>query len=162
MLYQGNGRRLVLAFKHGDKPEMAKSFASWLSRAGAPLLDKATVVAPIPLHWMRMVARRYNQAAELSQWVARDRDITHVPDLLRRNRATRSQDGRGREDRFGNVAQAIVVRPNRAPLIQGQNVCLVDDVMTSGATFAVAADACRAAGAASVTVLALARVTKGD
>jgi len=39
-------------------------------------------------------------------------------------------------------------------------VVLIDDVMTSGATLAAAAEACQAAGAAEVAVLVLARVAK--
>jgi predicted amidophosphoribosyltransferase len=39
-------------------------------------------------------------------------------------------------------------------------VLLIDDVMTSGATLAAAADAARAAGARDVSMLVLARVAR--
>jgi predicted amidophosphoribosyltransferase len=39
-------------------------------------------------------------------------------------------------------------------------VLLVDDVMTSGATFSAAAEACLSAGSGPVRVVALARVDK--
>jgi predicted amidophosphoribosyltransferase len=57
---------------------------------------------------------------------------------------------------------AIVARPARAPRIAGRHVLLVDDVMTSGATLAAAAEACFAAGADAVDVIALARVGRDD
>jgi predicted amidophosphoribosyltransferase len=79
---------------------------------------------------------------------------------LQRRRATASQNGRDRNARFENMDGAITAHPRRAARMQGRHVLLVDDVMTSGATLAVAADACLAAGARDVSVLVLARVAK--
>jgi len=58
------------------------------------------------------------------------------------------------------VQGAFVPTPAQKSRIQGRHILLVDDVMTSGATFAAAAEACLAAGAANVSVVALARVVK--
>jgi predicted amidophosphoribosyltransferase len=45
-------------------------------------------------------------------------------------------------------------------LVKDREILLVDDVMTSGATFAAATEALFAAGARSVDVVSLARVAK--
>lgn len=160
LLYEQNARRLVLALKHGDRTELAPGAASWMCRAGADALAEATLVAPIPLHWSRMIKRRFNQASELAHWVAKQSGLPHMPDLLQRTRWTNSQDGRNREARFENMAKAITVHPRRLHHAEGARICLIDDVMTSGATFASASEACLAAGAKAVTVLTLARVHK--
>ncbi len=160
LAYDGNGRRLVLALKHGDRQDIARPAGGWLLRAAEPILQPGMLVAPVPLHWLRLVRRRYNQAALLSREVARRAGLEHCPDLLIRRRRTPSQEGRDRAARFANLAEAVAVAPRRAPLLAGRAVLLVDDVMTSGATFAAAAEACLAAGAATVSVLALARVAK--
>lgn len=160
LLYRDTGRRLVLALKHGDRLDIAKPAAKWMAQAVGPILLPDMVVAPIPLHWQRLLRRRYNQAALLSVNVARTLGLPHFPDLLRRARRTPSQDGRDRDGRFANVAGALVVSPDRARRIAGRAVLLVDDVMTSGATFAAATEACRAAGAERVFILSLARVAK--
>lgn len=88
------------------------------------------LVVPVRLHWLRLFRRRYNQAALLYSAFAPLGGLDHCPDLRR-----------------------------RASLI-GRRVLIVDDVMTSFATLAAAAEACIGHGAASVSVLAPARVAK--
>jgi ComF family protein len=160
LVYRDAGRQLVLSLKHGDRQDLAVPMAAWMARAARPILLPGMLVAPVPLHWRRFLTRRFNQSALLAERVAGLAGLDHCPDLLQRIRATPSQEGRGRDDRFANMQDAIRVHPRRAGRLAGRDVLIVDDVMTSGATFAAAAEAVRAAGAASVSVLALARVAK--
>ena len=160
LLYDGNARKLVLALKHGDRIDLARPVAEWMARAAQPILVPDMMVAPVPLHWLRLIKRRYNQAALLSGAVARLAGLDHCPDLLQRRRSTGNQDGKTRDGRFANMAGAITPHPRRLHLIEGRHVLLVDDVMTSGATLASAAEACIAAGASGVSVLVMARVAK--
>lgn len=160
VLYDGKAREMILALKHGDRMDIARPAAGWMLRAGGHLIQPDMVVAPVPLYWTRLFTRRYNQAALLSGQIARLAGVAHVPDLLQRIRQTHSQDGKSRAARFENTTGAFRLHPRRAAAIRGKPVLLVDDVMTSGATLAAAADICRAGGATSVNVLAFARVTK--
>lgn len=159
-LYRDNGRQLVLALKHGDRMDLARPMASWLTKAAGPILQPDMLVVPIPLHWMRLFRRRFNQAALLSRGVARAAGLEHCPDALVRCRHTGSQDGKTRETRFANLVGAFRVPKGREKRVDGRNILLVDDVMTSGATFAAATEALFSAGARSVSVLGLARVAK--
>jgi predicted amidophosphoribosyltransferase len=79
---------------------------------------------------------------------------------LIRVRETKTQDGMTRAERFLNMEDAIRPHPKQGQALMGASVLLVDDVMTSGATFAAATEACYQAGAKDVCVLALARVAK--
>jgi ComF family protein len=160
MLYDQKARDLVLALKHGDRMDIARPAAHWMLRAAGEILEPDMVVAPVPLHWQRLFKRRYNQAALLSAQVAKMARLDHCPDLLQRARQTHTQEGRTREGRFENMAGAFRLHPRRADRIRGRAVLLVDDVMTSGATLAAATEVCITAGARSVSVLVMARVTK--
>jgi ComF family protein len=158
MGYSGVGRSLVLGLKHGDRAEVARAAGPWLARAGADLLSDDPVLVPVPLHRWRLARRRFNQSALLVQALARVAGTQAAVQALVRTRATPSQDGRDRNARFVNVAEAIRPHPRHGRVLRDRVVVLVDDVMTSGATLAAASEACRMAGATQVRVLALARV----
>lgn len=160
MLYKDKARTMVLALKHGDRLDLVRPTAGWMLRAAGPILEPDMLVAPIPLHWLRLFKRRYNQSAFLSKAIAQSARLDHCPDLLIRPRATGTQDGKGREARFANMAGAITLHPKRAAKVEGRHVLLVDDVMTSGATLATAAEACITGGARMISVLTMARVAK--
>ena len=161
ILYSGAGRRVVLALKHGDRLDTVGPLAGWMAAAGRDLLPAADVIAPVPLHWMRLVRRRYNQSAELARRLGRLAGRPVVPDLLVRRRATSPQQG-NRAARAVKQADAFAVSPRHAAGLTGRSVLIVDDVLTSGATLSACADCLRAAGAARVDVLVLARVAFED
>ena len=160
LLYRGNARRMILALKHGDRPELARSFAPWLARAAEDILQDGLLILPIPIHWTRRLKRRYNQAAELGRALSRETGLEHAPQALVRLRRTAMHDGMSVEDRFNNMDRAISAHPKHGAVLPGRNVLLLDDVMTSGATFHATAHAAIRAGAASVKVLSLARVAR--
>lgn len=158
--YDGVGRSLVLGLKHGDRAEVARAAGPWMARAGVDLLRDDPVIVPIPLHWQRLAKRRFNQAALLAQGLARETGLSCVPDALVRPRATGSQDGRDRDGRFRNLDAALAPHPRHGARLVGRSVLLIDDVMTSGATFTAATEAAFRAGASRVCVMALARVAR--
>ena len=159
--YDDLGRRLVVAFKHGDRTHGAPTFGRWLARAGGGLIAEADLVAPVPLHRLRLLRRRFNQSAMLAQAICRSSaggKLQFAPDLLLRRRHTPSQAGLNAAQRRRNVRNAFIVNPRRTGVIEGRQVLLVDDVFTTGATVSECARILCRAGAAAVDVLTLARV----
>lgn len=157
--YDAASRAMLLAFKHADRTDLAPPFGRWLARAGAELLAEADLVAPVPLHWTRLFARRYNQAALLARTAAQETDRSFASDLLVRRRRTKPQRA-GLAARARNVAGAFIVPPARREAVEGRRVLLVDDVRTTGATLEACARALKAAGAKSVDALTLALVVR--
>lgn len=168
VVYAGSGRRLILGLKHADRLDIAPLAAGWMLRgqggAGARLVAEADIIAPAPLHWRRLLRRRYNQSGELAREIARraGREEALALDLLTRTRATPSQDGRNRAARHENVAGAFAVAPRWRGGVAGKRVLLVDDVLTTGATLTGCAEVCLDAGAADVNVLVFARVARDE
>lgn len=156
--YDEGAKRLLLPFKHADRPELAGLLATRMARTGAELLARCDLVAPVPLHWRRLVARRYNQAALLGRRVASGAGRPFIPDLLRRIRPTAALGDRSAAERAAVVAGAFALRRGAAARVAGRRVLLVDDVMTSGATAEACALVLRQAGALGVDVLVAARV----
>ncbi len=114
---------------------------------------------PVPLSKERLQTRGFNQAWELTRALARQSGSAASADntLLLRVKNTRPQTELKREARLANVKGAFQIDPMRTAEIKGKHIVLVDDVMTSGASLFTAAEALRAAGAAHITGIVLAR-----
>lgn len=158
--YDGVMRRLIHGFKYSDRHDVRRLFGGWLVQAGDDLLRDADVIVPVPLNRIRLLRRRFNQAAILGGEVGRLADVMHMPMALRRVRATPSQVGLTQEQRRRNVRGAFAVGNRERQLIAGRRVLLVDDVITTGATADACAKALLEAGADAVDVVALALVTE--
>lgn len=150
-------RSLAHRLKYHDRLELAGPMGRWMARAGADILVDADLLAPIPLHRLRLAARRFNQAAELARIVSRECGAPVETMALQRVKATTPQVGLSRAQRSANLTGAFRVEPERAAALQGKNIVLVDDVLTTGATANAAARALLKAGAARVDLLVFAR-----
>jgi len=157
-LYDETSRDPILKLKHADRLDLAPVFARWLSRTARELIDEADAIAPVPLHPLRLLGRRYNQAAEIARPLSALTGTPYLPDALVRRRATATQGGKSGSGRRRNVAGAFEVPASRRKQVEGLRFLLVDDVLTTGATAEGCARALKAAGAARVDLAVVARV----
>ena len=85
-----------------------------------------------------------------------------IPDLLQRTRNTAQQKGMSRDVRHANQSAAIRLNPKYVDRVGGQNIVLIDDVLTTGATLSACAEALRPAHPEEVNALVFARVARGE
>ena len=147
---------LIVGFKFHAHPGRASALALLMRSAPwvEPALDAADWVLPLPLSSERLKTRGFNQALLLARQLAPDKTDAR---LLLRIKDTPHQSALKRAERLASVSDAFAVEPLLAQRLHGARLVLVDDVMTSGASLFAAARTLRAAGAAHITALVIAR-----
>jgi ComF family protein len=156
--YDEVARGAVHALKYGDRLDLAPMMGRWMANAGRELLAEADALVPVPLHWRRIWARRFNQSAALAHAISAASGVPVSLEALKRVKATAQQVGLSRSERAGNVQGAFAVPPAAKGEVAGRRLVVIDDVLTSGATIDACARALLRAGAANVDVLVFARV----
>ena len=113
-------RKLVHAFKYGDRLDLAPMLGRWMARAGQDLFADADALVPVPLHWRRLWARRFNQSAALAEADrARERHRRSRTRRSSASSATAQQVGlsrkRARHQRAGRIPRRRPTARPRSP-----------------------------------------------
>ena len=156
-LYQGALRESVLLLKR--QPHVSQHLEDLLIAAArrAPL-NTATRIIPVPLHGKKMKTRGFNQASILAQVVSKSLGLPlDEVSLSRVSGSEKYRAGLDAKGRHDTVAGAFEVRHPR--LVADENILLIDDVFTTGATVSACAEALTQACPKTVCVLTIARAS---
>ena len=154
---------LIRDAKYGDRPRQARRlghiFGKLLASESAypsqiVQFRDIDVLLPVPLHWQRRLKRGFNQSHEIARGLAEAGGMA-IGDNLKACRAHTSQTHKGGEERRVNIVGTMAV-PNPSEL-DGLNIAIVDDIVTTGSTIAEAVHAISCSGArpASIGLIAL-------
>ena len=148
---------IIRSFKFHDEFFLGSMMAERVVKLGwmPSGIQDVDAVAPVPLHPRRRRERGYDQARLLAAAFARGMNWPLVPGALKRTRYTSQQTRLTFNRRWANVRGAFTASAKHN--LRGLHLLLVDDVMTTGATANECAKALKKAGAARVSVFALAR-----
>jgi ComF family protein len=149
--------RAVVMLKYERVTPLARWFAQRLVTVVRQNQEynAADVVVPVPLHPARQRERGYNQAELIGRALAKYLRLPCRSHLLVR---TRPRPGKSRltvRERWQSVRNAFDMREGAQ--VDKLRVLLVDDVLTTGATLDACSRALRAAGAAHVAAVTVAR-----
>ncbi len=156
-VYDEASRTAMLPFKHSGRIKYAAFMARAMIWALRDADIKPDVVIPVPLAYRRLFHRGYNQATLLARPIARafgiNLDLNSIyrkyrPDIGHKNAAQRKENVHGVFD---------VLKPDK---IRGRKILLVDDVMTTGATFAELYRVLKKAGAAEIYGVTFCRIVR--
>lgn len=145
---------VIRGLKFGRLEYLGKHLATEMAARVRSEELEADLVAWVPLHWRRHLARGYNQAERIARPLATELDLPACRALIRR-RATPAQTSLAPAQRAANLRGALRAR-SRAE-VAGKRILLVDDVFTTGATLRAAAASLGDAGAAGITAIVAAR-----
>ena len=154
-VYDDVSKNIMLPFKHASKLKYQTIMSRAMINALRDLDLDIDIVMPVPLAWRRLFKRGYNQATLLARPIAKhfnarlDLDALlrkYKPDMGHKNAKQRRENVRG---------VFKVINPDK---IRGKKILLVDDVMTSGATFYELNRILRKAGVSAVYAVSFCRV----
>ena len=128
-MYEFPATVLIQGLKYRGNLACARPLAAGLAEA----LEKEPypdLIIPMPLARARLARRGFNQAMEISRWVATDYGLDISVDVCHRTREGTPQAALPWKQRATNVRNAFVCDVD----VNGKSVAVVDDVLTTGAT----------------------------
>ncbi len=155
--YHGMLKRMVLELKR----DMNEALTFQLGRLlGLRLMQQeffnaSDFLVPVPIHWQRRFQRGFHAACVIAEGVHSSTGVPVESGMLRCERLTEKQGTLSGQKRFTNVKDAFKLKS--LVTVEGANIVIVDDVMTSGATLSELAKMFRKSGAASVHCAMVAR-----
>jgi ComF family protein len=157
LAYEGASRDLIHAFKYRNKTHLRRALAILTMEKLSDFIrsHRPDLIMPVPLHRNKLAGRGFNQAVLLGEIFSERLKIPLDRRNLRRIRWTEPQVNLAAGDRRANVKGAFAI--NDSNLLKGCRVMLVDDVLTTGSTVDECGKVLKAAGAADVTVITVAR-----
>lgn len=146
--YEGGFRDTLHRLKFWEEWGIATPLGQLMGETARSLPGKFTLVTCVPMSSKKLRKRGYNQSALLAKAVAKELGLP-FREALSQVREIEIQHTLTRPQRADNVREAY--RGNR--LAREQEILLVDDIVTTGATLRACAQELYQAGAKSVSAL---------
>lgn len=154
--YEENAIRAIHRFKYHGDTTLTGPLIKLLALAASPLIDRETIIMPVPLHKKRLQKRGFNQALLLARALSKQFSLRLDYSTLKRIRHTAPQVDLGGKERQENVKKAFEIKGSLN--LKSQKILLIDDVYTTGSTITECAKILKKAGA-TVNAATLARAT---
>ncbi|MEN6387240.1 MAG: ComF family protein [Phycisphaerales bacterium] len=158
-IYKPPLSNLILSFKLADQTALTRVLGDFAQKAfvRSGFLNQSDYLVPVPMHVINLFKRGFNQSYLIAKKIVQPGMEINC-DLVR-VRYTKTQTSVTFAQRSQNVRNAFAVRKNHN--FSNKNICLIDDVKTSGATLNECAKVLKEAGAKKVFAFVLAVAGQG-
>jgi len=147
---------IISGLKYSDKTPFAKNLSDNLKTKASEIPD-FDLICSVPIHRKKLMSRKYNQSALLANWLGKKTNKKVNNLLLIKTKNTKPQAGLHRKERIANIKNTFKLNNKYQKQIQGKNILLIDDVITTGATASECAKILKKSGAEKVFLLTIAR-----
>ena len=148
----GKVQHILHQIKYKGQEKLGEYLGACVGRSFS--LEDYDIILPMPLHPSRMKERGYNQAACIARGISHESGIPLSVAHLLRTKQVASLIGLNRAERYQTLEEVFeVIRPDE---LDGLRILLVDDTMTTGATFLAAGAKIKAASTGKLSFIALA------
>lgn len=110
-------------------------------------------IIPVPLHKLKKAERGFNQSYYIAKAFVKKSNIKVKANTIKRRRFTATQTKLNSEERKENMKDAFVIKGKK--LIDGKNIILLDDVITTGATISECARVLKQNGANKIYAVSI-------
>ena len=132
-LYKGRVRRLIIRIKYQDRVQFIRQLAALMYPDIVRYYGKDSfdLITYVPMHWIDVFARGYNQSKLLSKELSK---LLGVPciEVIVKNKRTKKQHHLKKKDRKTNLKGAFELVDKE--LVRGKRILVIDDIITSGYT----------------------------
>ena len=148
----GKVQHILHQIKYKGQEKLGEYLGACVGRSFS--LENYDIILPMPLHPSRLKERGYNQAACIARGISHESGIPLSVAHLLRTKQVASLIGLNRAERYQTLEEVFeVIRPDE---LDGLRILLIDDTMTTGATFLAAGAKIKAASTGKLSFLALA------
>lgn len=149
-------KNLLFAIKYHNRPKLAYQLGLIL---GERIKDhlKGDIIIPVPLHKSRARKRGYNQSEQIAKGVSEITAIPYNTGVLIRKKNTKTLTDKNLSERLTEIGGAFSL--NDSSPIEGKNIIIIDDVITTGATIGACLHALKGTKVNSITLLCIARTS---
>lgn len=151
----GQVQNIMHQLKYNNQPQVGvavgKLYASELKKLG--IYQQVQAILPVPLHLHKIKKRGYNQSERFALGLSEVLNIPVYTDVLTRDAERKSQAKQNRSHRFDNMQKVFSATSNGVDL---ENILLVDDTITTGATLEACIIALQEIGVKNIHIVGIA------
>ncbi|MGB6153082.1 MAG: phosphoribosyltransferase family protein [Pricia sp.] len=163
LFFSENGivQKLIHHLKYKNQHHVSTFLGDWygqILKDDHEIAQKIDVVVPVPLHPKKLRQRGFNQTEGFAKSLAHCLEAEYVDHILIKTANTKTQTKKGRIGRWQEDIELYTL--SDSDYLKDKRILLVDDVITTGATMEICAQALQKAHGTTIYLTSMAVVPK--